>query len=800
MAVALIGGAALGAAFGELLKLVINTTIQIREFKPLLKGFKETLETIEPEFTGITELNKLSKRPDGARTTLRGYLDKGKKLVVKCSGVKKGNVIKIKKYTKKLIKLNHNICNFFQIEVSLAMMAALKALLAQDRSFDPCRAAGLLDFTVGLDQHLVNLKRKLLEDETRVLVVAAPGGFGKTTLAKKLCHDDEIKGVFGNEIIYVTVSKASLKSIGQSLHKHYGINNYEFRSEEDAKNQIETLITQKGSDKVLLVLDDVWSESIIQDLKFEIPGYKILVTCRDLFSGSRYDLEILNAKDAKTLFRYHAFTSDETDVSEETVNKIVEFCKGIPLALSVVGASLHDQPEVKWETTLLKWSKGQSIFESHQRLRTCLQTSVDALDELHRDCFLDLGLFPEDDQIAGSALMDMWIEFHGLDDKGLFASEYLRDLELKNLFTLIPIRKAAGEPGGHCSHYRVTQHDVLRELAIHLGRQDPSQEPMQEPRQEPEANRKRLFTEIRSNVDFPKWWAERPIAARILSISTDEKFSSTWNNDLNAPKVEVLILNIRSENYILPEFIQKMSELKVLIVTGYGVYPTQLNNLQVLEYLSKLHRIRFKYVSVSPFIQAIFTLKTLKKITFVMCKIGDALSSGTTEYPYTLENLKYLEIDLCYDLKELPAGLCSSVRLQKLVITNCQELDSLPKDLGNLSDLEILSLHCCTKLKALPESVRSLRKLRVLDVSDCSDITALPEQIGELSSLKAIDISGCEGLKMLPESLAGLEKLKNVTCDEERSYLWKNIESHPGKVKINFVEEDRSETFKIIYH
>ncbi|XP_076954338.1 putative disease resistance protein At5g66900 [Bidens hawaiensis] len=785
MAEALIAGAALGAVFGELLKLVIDTIQQPMEFKPLLTGFERTLKTIEPSFVDI---DKLSNRPADERATLRDLLDDGKKLVLKCSSICSLNKKK-RKYTKELTKLDNNLCKFFHIEASAATLAGINALLDRNRPFESCGVPELPEFIIGLDQHLAILKHMLLKDTTRVLVVSAPPGFGKTTLANMLCHDDDIKGEFGDNILYLTVSaEASLMSLAKSLFIHYGINNYEIRSEQDAKNQIKNLIKRRGSGQVLLVLDDVWPESRIQDLMLPTPGFKILATSRFLFkqfNPTTYELNLLSRERAKALFCYHAFaggSSPVNSVQDDLIDKMVAFCKRIPLALIVVGASLCNEPEVTWTSTLM-----QSILESHQQLLLCLRTSIDALSELHKDCFLDLSLFPEVDQIAGTTLMDMWVELYHLDDGGVRASGNLNILKSKNLVNLVPVRKEAGEPEGHCIHYRVTQHDMLRELAIHLSRQ------------ESEADRKRLFVKIPSN-DFPEWWAQRPIIARVLSISTDDKFSSTWNDDPNAPNVEVLILNIKSENYTLPEFIKKMSKLKVLIVTGYGVYPTQLNNLQVLESLSNVHRIRFEYVSVSPFIQAIFTLKTLKKLNLVMCKIGDALSSGTTKYPYTLENLKYLEIDLCYDLKELPAVLCNSVRLEKLVITNCQELDSLPNEVGNLSNLEIVSLHCCTKLKELPESIKSLRKLRILDVSDCSDITALPEQIGKLSSLQAIDISGCKGLEMLPQSLAGLDKLKNVACDEERSHLWKCIESHPGKVKMNLVEEDRSETFKKIYH
>lgn len=137
-------------------------------------------------------------------------------------------------------------------------------------------------------------------------------------------------GIFGDNILYVTVStETSLKGIGRNLFKHYGVNDFDFKSEEDAKNQIENLIKQKGSGKTLLVLDDVWpkSESVVKDLKFDIPGYKILVTSRSSIPGSKsvYSLSLLNVQDAKTLFCHSAFPSDQIPeyiVQDDLVNKV----------------------------------------------------------------------------------------------------------------------------------------------------------------------------------------------------------------------------------------------------------------------------------------------------------------------------------------------------------------------------------------------------------------------------------------------------------------------------------------------
>ena len=48
---------------------------------------------------------------------------------------------------------------------------------------------------VGMDAPLKDLKEKLLcDDGVSMLVLTAPGGCGKTTLATMFCKDEEVKG------------------------------------------------------------------------------------------------------------------------------------------------------------------------------------------------------------------------------------------------------------------------------------------------------------------------------------------------------------------------------------------------------------------------------------------------------------------------------------------------------------------------------------------------------------------------------------------------------------------------------
>ncbi|KAI3500512.1 hypothetical protein L1887_36334 [Cichorium endivia] len=795
----------------DLLKAVVSEITRTAKFRTLLKRLEKTLSDIEPIFYRYERLRKVLYRPDTETKMFMYYVASGKEIVLECSKIKCWNVYKKFVHANKLIGLDNMLLRFFQSELqdnistskrSLAEIYALgdkldevlASVTKQAGGFsDSCSVPGLPDVIIGLDVHLQELKRMLLKDDNQVLTVSAPGGCGKTTLTKMLCHDDEIKGIYGDNIFYVTVSRTtSLKTIVQKLFAHFSVKCCGLQTDEEAKNQLENFLRQMRSKNILLALDDVWSESesLVQDLKFTILGYKILVTSRFLFLGlgSTYELTLLNDQDAKTLFCSYAFHNNNCiNVADDLVNKMVKYCKGFPLALTVIGASLCGQNVVKWRTTFKKWSEGQSIFQSNSRLLLSLQASFEALEDLPilKECFLDLGSFPEDEKIAASAFVDMWIELYNLDEEGMYTTEYLLELSSRNLLNLLLTRKDASELEGYCNEHYVTQHDLLRELAIHLS----SLEQI--------SQRNRLFIEIYNN-QIPTCLIQQmqqPIAARLLSITTDESFSSIWY-DLNAPKVEVLVLNIRSQKYALPSFIQKMNKLKVLNITSYGTCPSDLHKLHLIKSLSNLKRIRLEHLSISHSIQSILELYNLKKLSFIMCEIGNALSTCTN---VKLPNLLELEIDRCYDLTDIPSGFCSLNRLKKLSITNCHELDALPSELGSLLNLEILRVHSCTRLVGLPESIGYLSNLVYLDISDCLSISTLPYQIGELYGLRVIKMSGCRGLEELPDSVMNLCLLEDVICDEETSYLWSYYENDLYDLKINTVEDDRFANFmKII--
>ncbi|XP_058228494.1 probable disease resistance protein At5g66900 isoform X2 [Rhododendron vialii] len=813
-----VGGAFLGAVFGQVLKIVEEVTIKSIEFKPHLKRLQLTLNQIAPIIEDIEKLDRVLDRPPIETKMLADKLEEGKRLVQKCAKVRRWNLCAKTFYANKLIAFDKSLERLFNIDVTAQISRDSRKIQETVNVIDGrlerietrvggsggvcksntngfvgcCLVPKVGGFVVGFEEPVREVKALLMSGgEQQVVVVSAPGGCGKTTLAKMVGHDEEIKGMFKDNIFFVTAPKApSLKVVIESLFEHSGVQVPEFQTDEDAvyqleRYQLERMLKQIGPYHILLVLDDVWSgwESLIEDLTTQIPEIKILVTSRFVFPRfeSTYKLKLLGDKDAMALFRHSAFPKDgRSSIPDDLVDKIVRGCGGFPLVLEVVGRSLYGKPKEIWKRTLKQWSE-KSIFssESNNEILIRLQTSLNSLDEMSKECYLDLASFPEDRRIPAMALIDMWVGLYNLDEDDEEAIAILHELSLRSLVDQVVTRKDASEISGYYNEHFATQHDLLRELAIHQC----SQELIE--------NRKRLIIEIEGN-DFPRWWIEQgqhSICPRLVSISTDERFSSNWH-DMHLPEAEVLVLNIQTRNYTLPQFMEKMDQLKVLIISNYGFSSSEIQNIPLLGYLSSLKRIRLEHVFISSISDSILKLRNLQKISFIMCEISEAFRKCTIQIPDMLPYLSEIVIDYCNDLVEFPACLCEIRSLKELSITNCHELVTIAEEFEKLENLKVLRLHACTKLLEVPETIGSLKKLVFLDIADCISMSKLPGRIGDLCGLRNIHMRGCQGLSELPLSVKGLEKLKNVTCDEETGCLWQQFKDYLDDLEIHVHKED----------
>ncbi|XP_024182548.1 probable disease resistance protein At5g66900 [Rosa chinensis] len=811
-AVTTIVGAALGAAFQQLFDGVIKANRKATKFNSVFGDLNLTLQSYQELVKDIEQVENFQPLQglDGFKTKM----EEGIQLVDKCSNIHplqlKINFFKKKKYVGKLRALDGSLKQLFLIlkwqvdnnlrnrvsDLQRSVDRIDRNVVAQNRTENQIRGWCVVpnppSFTVGLDEPLKDLKMTFLnDDQVSMLVLTAPGGCGKTTLAQLFCRDEEVKEKFKKNIFFVTVSeKPNLDRIVAELYQSTGSQVPAFQNEANALCWLQEFLIETGQNPLLLVLDDVWdgsSESLLLDKchEFKNPNYKILVTSRFYFQRFRpsYKLRPLNDKDALSLFRDTTSLEDsEFVIPTVLVTKTVKLCQGFPLAISVIGKDLCNQPAEIWERRVIELSKGSSILDSEKFLLNRLQSSLDALGKglaLVKECFIDLGSFPEDRRIPAATLIDMWSELYGLDLDYLSIA-FLHDLSSRSLANLIVIRNAKEDANGYYNEHFVTQHDILRSLAIHQTGHDPT------------GHSKRLNIDIRKD-DIPNWWSEhkqKPKKTRLLSISTDGAFSSKWHN-MHLPKAEVLVLNFQTKNYAFPKFRKMSKSLKVLIVTNYGVIPAEVSNFTSLGSLSELKRIRLERISVPSITKNSIQLNSLQKISLFMCNIRRAFSNGSFKFFKAFPSLKEINIDYCNDMMELPADIRLLIHLKKLSITNCHKLSALPEMIGELVNLEVLRLRSCTDLSELPSSVRKLEKLKVLDISNCYSIKELPEHIGEMCCLEKLNMRQCSRLQELPESILDLETLTDVICDEETKGLWEPyLPLLSNHIQIRLVKEE----------
>ncbi|KAG9440729.1 hypothetical protein H6P81_020894 [Aristolochia fimbriata] len=613
--------------------------------------------------------------------------------------------------------------------------------------------------------------------DLRVVGIHGIGGSGKTTLAKEICKDKQIKSFF-NRIIFETVSQSpNVEHLKQKILEQI----VGSRSPYEPVPQWRIRLEQRTRGPTLVVLDDVWSISQLEQLNFNIPECKILVVSRFRFPEliqCSHEVELLKEDEALSLFCQSAFQQDSIPVTanKKLVKQVFEECKGLPLALKVIGASLRGQPPLIWESAKNKLSKGEPISESHEvKLLERMAVSVDCLSSRVKECFLDLGSFLEDRKIPLGVLINMWVETHDLDEIDAFS--VLFELSDKNLLTLVKDSRVGDI---YCSYNEVsvTQHDILRDLALHMNNRESL------------PHRKRLIMPRRDSA-LPKDWLrnkDQPFNAQIVSIHTGEMKESNWF-DMYFPNAEVLILNFVSNVYFLPPFIKNMPNLKVLVLLNYGNFTAVLHNLSVFSFLPNLKSLWLEGIKIPPLSRKTVPLPNVRKLSLVLCDLNESSNRSLGLLPVIFPHLSELTVDYSLDLKELPSSIFEVRTLESLSITNCHDLVQLPDQLGKLSSLQILRLYSCPSLTKLPQTIYGLKSLKYLDVSRCVNLRSLPEGIGELDSLEKIDMRECLLIMDLPLSALSLKSLGHVICDEEVAVFWTGAEKMLPELRIEVAEE-----------
>ncbi|KAL7114931.1 hypothetical protein ACP275_04G151800 [Erythranthe tilingii] len=239
--------------------------------------------------------------------------------------------------------------------------------------------------------------------------------------------------------------------------------------------------TRLKNEKFLMVLDDVWYVHDLKIIKNFLPVTnakgKVLITTRSEEVGTSagrrkpYKLRVFTEEESWELLQLEVFEDlDECPEELEAVGKeIAKNCDGLPLTVVVIGGVLgaKTRPGV---TKFDEWTEvSKDVLRFLQKDKENLISEVVALsydilpDEL-KECFVYMGVFPEDYDIPAWILICLWIA-EGLieqkKDESLeeTAEEYLNDLVNRNLLMV-----SKTNPMGENKTFLV--HDVIHAFCI----------------------------------------------------------------------------------------------------------------------------------------------------------------------------------------------------------------------------------------------------------------------------------------------------------------------------------------------
>jgi len=191
--------ALIGVVVGKIVNQVFETIKNIREFVPTLERSIETSNALDPLVEQIKGYNDSLARPREEIERLEKHTD-DKELIRKSKKLSL-NLWKFLLFPgqrAKLLKQDEAFQRYLSL-VQLENKRDLMEVLTHLKDNHVNQSRGLYGAPqepefIGMVRQFNELKDELMKDGASVLVLTGLGGSGKTTLAKKLCWDPQVKG------------------------------------------------------------------------------------------------------------------------------------------------------------------------------------------------------------------------------------------------------------------------------------------------------------------------------------------------------------------------------------------------------------------------------------------------------------------------------------------------------------------------------------------------------------------------------------------------------------------------------
>uniref|UniRef100_UPI001CB93B3C putative disease resistance RPP13-like protein 1 n=1 Tax=Erigeron canadensis TaxID=72917 RepID=UPI001CB93B3C len=483
----------------------------------------------------------------------------------------------------------------------------------------------------------------------KTVSIVGLGGVGKTTLAKILYHDEQVKGHFELRAWVSVSDEFDVLSVSKVIYQAVCGESKEFA---DLNLLHEALQKKLSNKRFLLVLDDVWNEDhtkweVLKKPLVGAPGSKVIVTTRNtkvalvMNSVHRHNLGVLSDEVALSLFAQYA-------LAEQNFNKhpslkpiaqgIVNKCDGLPLALVTTGRVLQTKgiDVVEWEALL-----NSEIWGSHDEsgILPALKLSYYHLPPHLKQVFAYCSMFPKKTEFEKKKLILLWMAqgFLSQPDGNKQPMESLGNKYFKELLARSFFRPIANDES------LFTMHDLLNDLAASVARD--------------------FFFRLDDNMDLND---------RIIDFKKFRHFSFIDEKVAEQTKFKEL---------------HRVRCLRTFLLLSIPWQIPKTPNRIILELLPKLELVR-------------------------VLSLSDCLITVVPESVGSLKHLRYLNFSNTH-IQRIPEQVSELYNLQSLLVCGCLYLSSLPVSLVKLKNLRHLDMTHTRSLKKLPLGMVGLTKQKM---------------------------------------------------------------------------------------
>ena len=323
-----------------------------------------------------------------------------------------------------------------------------------------------------LPAHFVNrpeieaqLLKYLLSDDRHQSVaittaLKGSGGFGKTTMAQAICHQDAVYDTFLNGILWVTLGENP--DVLLALKKLYKALTGKDSSFSDTEEGGRMLGDQLADKDCLIVIDDVWNIAHLRP--FLVGGERCarLITTRDVdiaikAKAQTTDVDEMRPDEARALLR-----SGIDGLSDMVLDALAKRLGYWALMLEIANGMMHTRKlatEGTWDDAhahIIKLLDRRGVKAIHtdddnqrkQGADGVLDVSLGLLKSPEKTHVCELGIFKDDQDVPVSSVMGLW-DMDDVDSE-YFLTKFAR-------LSLIKYRSSTAS---------IRLHDVVREYFL----------------------------------------------------------------------------------------------------------------------------------------------------------------------------------------------------------------------------------------------------------------------------------------------------------------------------------------------